>query len=72
MIHLARVEVRADLVQFGVVRQERVLRNVVRVRDRHTCIPRLRDVGGHAVLAGDTQADDLYGIQCQIRVYMAS
>lgn len=56
---LLRVEVRADLVQVRVVLEERTLRNVEHIRDAYTSVPGLHDIGSFAVLAGNTQADDL-------------
>ena len=65
-LDLVRVEVRAILVHVGVVREERGLRDSIRVRDAITSVPGLRDVGGVAILAGDTQTDDLYRIRVSL------
>ena len=66
---LGRVEVRADLVQVRVVREERILRNVVRAGNTNTSVPGLRDVGCAAILVGDAQADDLCNrVQNQVLV----
>ena len=53
-LDLRRIEIRADLVHIWVVRDERVQRDVVRVRDSNTSVPRLGDIGSHTVLAGET------------------
>ena len=58
-LDLARIEVRADLVHIWVVRDERVLRDVVRGRDGSTSVSRLDHVGSHTVLTSETQADNL-------------
>lgn len=61
-LDLRRVEFRAGLVQVRVILDESTLRNVEHVRDRNTSVPRLHDVGGLAILAGEAQADGLYKI----------
>lgn len=62
---LLRIDVRAVLVHVRVILEECTLRNVVRGRDGITTVPGLHDVGGLAILASETQAEDLYSIQSQ-------
>lgn len=59
-VDLVRVDVRAILVYVRVVREERTLRNLIRVRDADASVPGLQDVRRSAVLASDAQTDDLY------------
>jgi hypothetical protein len=67
-LDLVRVKVRADLVQVRVVLEKRTLRNFVRVRDGNTSVSGPDDAGGAAVLASDTQADDLFGIRVSLGI----
>ena len=62
---LARVKVRTDLVQVWVILEERGFRNIVGARDRNASVLGLHYVGGFTILAGETQADHLLGMQTQ-------
>lgn len=58
-LDLVWVNVRALLVHVRVVREERTQRDLVLVRDGVAEVPLLHDICLRAILAFDTQAEDL-------------
>ena len=62
---LVRVKVCTDFVQVRVIREECGLRNIVGARDPNASVPGLHYVGCLTILASETQADHLLGMQSQ-------